>query len=209
MSGETLASELIGEMKRANPSAFGSDGSFLGSQPTAQMGPESGPASGPQQGQPDQQLQQQFMMVLQQNPQLQQSMTPQLLQQALNDPAMMMNIITQAQQAQMAPPIPSEPSVEEPKELKGPVNYVETEDIPLPPAIANVVEDASWTTRLFEVFKLSIVLTIIYLIVSNSTVQQYLVNLVPKIGSSELLKTAVFAICFLALSSAVIFFLSS
>ena len=173
------------------------------------------------------QLQQQFMIVLQQSPQLMQMFqNPQNLQQALQNPQLMMNIIAQYQQlqsqSQMPQPNPNQiameqiqqqMAVDDPDEeeeedddvnpdqmlnLQGPVQYdEEIGDVNIPQP-QNV--NKGFTEKLMEDLKGPLIATLIFLILTQPTIKDFLITSIPKIQDSVLLQTIAFASIFLTLN---------
>lgn len=228
-----LVGELVNEMQRTNPPhVFNVDnnGNATGSsQGQFQQGGINGAVSGGNnnQSQVNPQLQQQFMIVLQQNPQLMQMFqNPQNLQQALQNPTIMMNIIAQHQQlqsqAQMAQPTPNQLAMEQIQHqmdtneqeeeeeedddvnpdqmlnLQGPVQYDdEIGEVNIPKS-HNV--NQSFTEKLMNDLKGPLIATLIFLILTQPTIKDFLVTSIPKIQDSVLLQTITFASIFLTLN---------
>lgn len=190
-----------------------------------QLGGGGGQSQMSQTSQVNPQLQQQFMFVLQQNPQLMQMFqNPESLQQALQNPQLMMNAISQHQQTQanqiqtQAPTPPQqqlatnqtqqddsqqedededEVNPDQMLNLQGPVQYDEDlGDVNLPQKIT----DKGFIEQLLDDIKGPLIATVIFILLTQSTVREAIIRAIPKIQDSIILQTLTFASLFLTLN---------
>jgi hypothetical protein len=241
MGQGNLAGELISEMQQTNPPGvfnvdnggtqpmMGAGQMQMGQVPMGQgpmgQGPmgqgQMGPmGQGPMgQGQSDgqnvqinPQLQQQFMFVLQQDVQLQQKFAdPQVLQQALQNPNVMMNTIAffqqqlqarqqvpqqqpiQQQQQSQSPPQPEPDDDDADTDEDDKVQYDDKiDDIDLMSS-----SKQSWMDKILNNLKEPLLMTVIFVILLQPFVRDYLIKFIPKIQDSPILQTAALAAVFL------------
>lgn len=204
MSQGNLAGELISEMQKNNPpNVFNvnSDGDQLAG---GQMG-QSSQNNGQSGAQINTQLQQQFMFVLQQDPQLQQKFAdPQILQQALQNTNVMMNTIAYfQQQIQSRQPSQSLQSSQPPTQpqVKPPITDDDDDDVEENSDDDKVqyedkIEDIdlmsskqSWMDKIINNIKMPLIMTVMFALLLQPFIRDYIVKLIPKIQDSIILQT--------------------
>lgn len=193
---------------------MGMGGSPMGGDPMAggPMGGGAGGAGGANNGQGtvqiNPQLQQQFLFVLQQDQQIQQKFAdPQVLQQALQDPNVMMNTIAYfQQQLQARQPVQTQPQapIAAPAETEDEADDDDDEDDDEKVQYDEKIDDIdlmssknSWVDKLVHNLKEPLLLTILFVILLQPMIKDYLVKMIPKIQDSPWLQMLALATIFL------------
>jgi hypothetical protein len=153
------------------------------------------------------QLQQQFMYVLQQNPSIRQQFAdPKTLEQALQNSNVMMNTIafhqqslaqsaSQPQTPQQQPQTEEDTTDEEDNEDGEKNQYDDKiDDID----IMNI--KPSTIDRIVQMLKLPIILTLIYILLSQPVIKEYLITWIPYIANSTILQTLLLGVIFLSIN---------
>lgn len=230
-----LVSELVSEMQRTNPPhVFNVDNNGNPGGSSQGQFPQGGlpnPNIGNNSAQINPQLQQQFMYTLKQNPQLMQMFqNPESLQQALQNPQIMINTIAQHQQsiAQMQSQqmtqnqpnlhnieqIQNQTAIDQEEEedddvnpdqmlnLQGPIQYDDDiGDVNIPQKIKGEKNtNKNFTEKLTDDLKGPLIATLLFLILTQSNIRDFIIKLIPKIQDSSLLQTLTLAGFFLILN---------
>jgi hypothetical protein len=204
-----LAGELINELQQTNPpGAINFEDAAPYPSPDAQQVPSQGPGQGQGQGQ-DQgqgqgpvqinpQLRQQFVNVLKQDPQIQQKFAnPEIFQQALQNPTVMMNTISYFQQqansqhpsSSPPPPPPSAPAEEEEPEEETDDKAQQYEIDDLEPMTVK----SSWIDKIFRSAREPIVMTILFLLLTLPAIRAMIIQWIPKLQDAPTLQMMAFA----------------
>ena len=208
-NGGNLAGEMISEMQKHNPGMFDANGQMSAPtyQPNTGYAPNDAqpqPQSQPQPGVGNQinpQLQKQFMFVLKQDPEIQQKFAdPHMLEQALQDTAVMMNAIAFYQQKQKVQRNDKEIDEDDVDDDDNDKNEESAQYEGEVEEIEELKPEESTLDWLVSGIKIPIILTLVYILLSHPFFKEYIIKYIPKLQESTTVYIVLMSIIFFSMA---------